>query len=155
MNSNSATLIKQQHVDCSLVVCDTVPIWRWIPLNRSEASIFRSQFGDHKPNRHLQKKLQILKIYICYQSVGMPVPVAARSRAWVWGRSPAETVGSNPTRGMDVCLLWVVCCQVEVSATSSSLVQRSPTECGASLCDIETSWMRRPWPTVGCRVKRK
>ena len=27
----------------------------------------------------------------------------------------------------------VVCCQVEVSATSWSLVQRSPTECGASL----------------------
>ena len=30
----------------------------------------------------------------------------------------------------------VVCCQVEVSATSWSLVQRSPTECGASLCVI-------------------
>ena len=28
-------------------------------------------------------------------------------------------VGSNPTEGMDVCLLLsVVCCQVEVSATS-------------------------------------
>jgi hypothetical protein len=27
-----------------------------------------------------------------------------------------------------------VCCQVEVSATSWSLVQRSPTDCGASLC---------------------
>jgi len=27
----------------------------------------------------------------------------------------------------------VVCCQVEVSATSWSLVQRSPTDCGASL----------------------
>jgi hypothetical protein len=26
----------------------------------------------------------------------------------------------------------VVCCQVEVSATSCSLVQRSPTECGVS-----------------------
>jgi hypothetical protein len=26
----------------------------------------------------------------------------------------------------------VVCCQVEVSATSWSLVQRSPTECGVS-----------------------
>ena len=25
--------------------------------------------------------------------------------AWVYGRSPAEIVGSNPTRGMDVCLL--------------------------------------------------
>ena len=28
----------------------------------------------------------------------------------------------------------VVCCQVEVSATSWSLVQRSPTDCAASLC---------------------
>jgi hypothetical protein len=28
------------------------------------------------------------------------------------------------------------CCQVEVSATSLSLVQRSPTDCGASLCVI-------------------
>jgi hypothetical protein len=26
----------------------------------------------------------------------------------------------------------VVCCQVEVSATGQSLVQRSPTECGVS-----------------------
>jgi len=26
----------------------------------------------------------------------------------------------------------VVCCQVEVSATNETLVQRSPTECGAS-----------------------
>jgi hypothetical protein len=31
----------------------------------------------------------------------------------------------------------VVCCQVEVSATDWSLVQRSPTECGASLCVIK------------------
>jgi len=30
----------------------------------------------------------------------------------------------------------VVCCQVEVSATSLSLVQRSPTDCAASLCVI-------------------
>jgi len=34
-----------------------------------------------------------------------PVPVAARSKAYVYGRSPAEIVGSNPNRGMDVCLL--------------------------------------------------
>jgi hypothetical protein len=32
---------------------------------------------------------------------------------------------------MDVCLLFIVCCQVEVSATGLSLVQRSPTACGA------------------------
>jgi len=30
----------------------------------------------------------------------------------------------------------VVCCQVEVCATSLSLVQRIPTDCGASLCVI-------------------
>jgi len=33
----------------------------------------------------------------------------ARSEAWVCGRSPAGIVGSNPTGGMDVCLLWVLC----------------------------------------------
>ena len=35
----------------------------------------------------------------------MPVPVAAQSKAYAYGRSPAEIVGSNPTGGMDVCLL--------------------------------------------------
>jgi hypothetical protein len=30
----------------------------------------------------------------------------------------------------------VVCCQVEVSATGLSHVQRSPTKCGVSLCVI-------------------
>jgi hypothetical protein len=28
-----------------------------------------------------------------------------RSKALVFGRSPAEIMGSNPTGGMDVCLL--------------------------------------------------
>jgi hypothetical protein len=33
-------------------------------------------------------------------------------------------------------VLSVVCCQVDVSATSWSLVQRSPTDCGVSkVCD--------------------
>ena len=47
--------------------------------------------------------------------VVVPVLVAARSKAWVCGRSPAGIVGSNPTGGMDVCCCE--CCQVEVSAT--------------------------------------
>jgi hypothetical protein len=29
-----------------------------------------------------------------------------------------RTVGSNPAGGMDVCVVSVLCCQVEVSATS-------------------------------------
>ena len=43
----------------------------------------------------------------------------------------------------------VVCCHVEVSVTKRSLVQRSPIACGVSLCGLETSSMRRPWPVLG------
>jgi hypothetical protein len=34
-----------------------------------------------------------------------PIQLAALSKAWVCGHSPAEIVGSNPAGGMDVCLL--------------------------------------------------
>jgi hypothetical protein len=41
---------------------------------------------------------------------------------------------------MSVSCVSVVCCQVEVSATGWSLVQRSATECGVSdVCDREAS----------------
>jgi hypothetical protein len=38
----------------------------------------------------------------------------------------------------------VACCQVQVSATGRPLVHRNPTECAVSICDFETSAMRRP-----------
>jgi len=38
-----------------------------------------------------------------------PVPVAAWSKAYVCGRSPAEILGSNHSKGMDVSLLRVLC----------------------------------------------
>ena len=43
-------------------------------------------------------------------------------------------------------LVGAVCCQVEVSASGSSLVQRSRTECGVSEYDREASKIRKPWP---------
>jgi len=48
----------------------------------------------------------------------------------------------------------VVCCQVEVSGSGRSLVQRNPAEFGVCLCvyDRETSIMRRPLPTGGCQT---
>ena len=49
----------------------------------------------------------------------------------------------------------VVCCQVEISASGWSLVQRSPTECGVSECNHESSTMRRPSATKGCWVMVK
>ena len=46
-------------------------------------------------------------------------PVAARSEVWVCDCSPAETVCSNPTGGHGcLAVVSVVCCQVDVSATS-------------------------------------
>ena len=41
-----------------------------------------------------------------------------------------------PEARMPVCCECCVCCQVEVSATSWSLVQRSPIDCDGSLCVI-------------------
>ena len=62
----------------------------------------------------------------------------------LWVRIPPRTWMS---------VVSVVCCQVEVSATSWSLVQESCRLWCVVVCDLETSWMRRPWPTGGCRAK--
>jgi hypothetical protein len=73
--------------------------------------------------------------------VEQPVPAAARTGAQVCCLSLAGIAVSNPARGHG-CLSFVsvVCCQVEVSESGRSLVQRSPTECGVSSeCDLENS----------------
>ena len=38
-----------------------------------------------------------------------PIPVTAPSNAWVCGRSLSQMAGWNPAKGMDVCLLWMLC----------------------------------------------
>jgi hypothetical protein len=49
----------------------------------------------------------------------------------------------------------VVCCQVGISATSWSFVQRSPTSLWCAVgCDLETSRMRRPWLALGRSAKK-
>jgi hypothetical protein len=52
--------------------------------------------------------------------------------------------GFEYCRGHGCLSLVDVCCQVEVFAAGRSVVQRSPTECGVSECDLGTSTMRRP-----------
>jgi len=68
-----------------------------------------------------------------------PVPVAARSKAQVCGRSPAEIVSSNPTEGMVVCC---ECCVLSGRGLCDELITR-PEEsyrlwC-VVVCDLETS----------------
>jgi hypothetical protein len=68
------------------------------------------------------------KICCCTQRRSMLITVAARSEAWVCSQSPARITGSNPSKGVDVCLLSILC--VVRYSTVCSLIKRSPTECG-------------------------
>jgi hypothetical protein len=65
-------------------------------------------------------------------SLKRPIPVAARSKAWVCGRSLAGTAGLNPGGCMNVSCEWCVL-SGKASATGRSLVQRNPTEWCVSL----------------------
>jgi hypothetical protein len=68
----------------------------------------------------------------------LPIRVAARSQAWIYGRSFGGIAGSNPAGLCILSLVSVVCCYVQVSVSGSSVVQRSPTEC--SVCSWVRSW---------------
>ena len=84
-----------------------------------------------------------------------PIPVATLSKVWVYCRSIAGIAGSNPS-GVWMSLVSVVYCQVEVSATGRSPVERSPTECGVSESHRGTSYRgRRPTMAVQPRQEKK
>jgi hypothetical protein len=78
----------------------------------------------------------------------MLVPMAVQSKAWVCGCLPAEIVGSNPTGGMDVCLLWVLLGRGLCDELITYPEESYQLWC-VVVCDLETSRMRRPWPTLG------
>ena len=77
----------------------------------------------------------------------MPVPVAARSEAWVVNSSPVEIVGSNPTGDMDVFCESCVLLGRELCNGLITRPEESYRLWRVVVCDLETSWMRRPWPT--------
>ena len=64
--------------------------------------------------------------------------MAERSKAWVFGRSPAEILGSIATGGTDVCLL----CVLSGRGLCDELITR-PKESYrpwyVAVCDLETS----------------
>jgi hypothetical protein len=85
----------------------------------------------------------------------IPILVAVRYKA-------AWLLGSRVQIPLNACsLVFVVCCVSSSSATSWSLVQRNPTAprarlCGCvSVCDLETSTVRRLRPEFGSGVTKK
>jgi len=77
--------------------------------------------------------------------------VAARSKAWVYGRSIAGIVGSNPAGGMVVSLCWVLCVvrYRSLRRADHSSTEVLPNVMRRCVCDLETSRMKRPWPALG------
>jgi hypothetical protein len=64
----------------------------------------------------------------------MTIQEVGRSKVWFCGFSLAGIAGSNPAADMGIWgLVNAVFCQVEVSATVLSPVQRNSTECGVSV----------------------
>jgi hypothetical protein len=78
-------------------------------------------------------------------------PGVARSKAYVFGRSLAGIVGSNPAGDFG---FWVCCecCVLSGRVLCDGLITcpGESTECGVSECDHESSTMRRRGPTGGC-----
>jgi len=81
----------------------------------------------------------------------MPIPVAALSKGWVCDSSLAGIAGSIPAGPWMSVSCESIVCQVVASATGRSGVQRSPTACGVSECDIEIlrTGRRKPTRNVG------
>jgi hypothetical protein len=86
---------------------------------------------NHKPNGHwkrnavfpegwnsncdillddLKNRVGLTGLHYIWMANTQPKPVvAARSKAWVYGRSLAGIAGSSSPEGMDVCFLWMLC----------------------------------------------
>jgi hypothetical protein len=84
----------------------------------------------------------------------MAIPVAVRSKASVYSSSLVGVAGSNQARDMDVCLLCVLSgrdlCDGPITRPDDSYRLRYIV-----VCDRETSWKRKPWPTGGCCTPHK
>jgi hypothetical protein len=81
----------------------------------------------------------------------LPIPVAGRPKHVGLRSLACWGYGFESHRGHGILsVVSVVCCQVRVVASSSSLVQGIPTEFGVSECDPEASITRKTRHGRGC-----
>ena len=93
--------------------------------------------------------------YVMQISVYTSIPVTERFKARVCGRSLAGTADSNSAGGMDVSLLWMVCVvSTGLCDGPIPLPKKSYRLWCVTVCDLETSRIRRPWPALGCYARR-
>jgi hypothetical protein len=83
--------------------------WRFpdYPLLDVEALIvflWTSRHRQNSPAANLKNSQSVMVNKNIFDSIEI-VAMAARSNAWVYGRSLAGVAGSNPVERMDVCVL--------------------------------------------------
>jgi hypothetical protein len=130
---------------CVVFVIRTV-IWnvKWHEGRKDLNSTKMDQWGK-TPDRQKKKPTggHGCLCCVCYKDGNMERKVTWRTEGFKqykngsMVKNPGQTK-KKPTGGHGcLSVVSVVCCQVEVSATGWSLVQRSPTECGVSqMCVI-------------------
>jgi hypothetical protein len=138
VNSLSLYIVRR----CSVLTCfANVSHWRW---RDHGPGCFQLLWDDWKTHRFVAVNWVV------------PVPVAARSKhrsaaaglLGMWVRIPSKV-------WMSVCC---ECCVLSGRGLCDELITRPeesyPLWC-VVVCDLETSRMRRPWPTGGCCAKNK
>ena len=106
--------------------------------------------------RHTLVIMRHVLTHICVRMLWMPVPVAVRSKCrFVTARLLRLWVRIPPEAWMFVCC---ECCVLSRRGICDELITRTEESYRLwwiVVCDLETSWMRRPWPTGGWCAKNK
>jgi hypothetical protein len=102
---------------------------RWVPRSASSCPLIRIFMRTRNIPRVKYNDRNIIYMLCIFVGLYGVLTVAAQSKAWtVFARSNTGVVGSNPTRGMAVCVrlfsVYVVMCIGRGLATGLSPVQR-------------------------------
>ena len=112
-------------------------------------SFFRSQVARHQ---FLVDQSGLRQEFVRLLLFPLPVPVAARSKAYVYFRSPAEIVVSDPTKRHG-CLVCCECCVLSSRGLWDELIARPEKSyrlCCVVGCDLENLVNEGgPWPAWG------
>jgi hypothetical protein len=80
----------------------------FFPLQTAKVSYFQRKIQSGISAYPDGSSSQLIRINEVLMYI-LPIPVAARSKVWVYGRCHVGITGSNPAGGMDVCLCSVLC----------------------------------------------
>ena len=119
-------------------------LFNWLPGDVSS--------GVKRSGREADKSSLLVSWFRTPRDISSPIPAAEMSKARVCGCSLPRIAGSHRIGVMDICPLWVLCV---IRLTSLRRADHRSRGLFYRLwyvkaCDLETSRMRWPWPSLGC-----